>query len=125
MTHPQNPISEPETVSGPGAGSARKARRLAVVGAAALLVAAGGATAAYATSNGGSESGYATVITSTEGTPSETGTPVEVAPPAGPEGDQPSSWQDCPEKQGGTGDHGGPATPESEAASPAPDSSTL
>jgi hypothetical protein len=122
MTHPQNPISEPETVTGPGAGSARKARRLAVVGAAALLVAAGGATAAYA-SGSGSESGYATVISSTES--SQSGTPIEVEPPAGPGSDQPSGWQDCPEKQGGSGEQGGSATPESEAASPAPDTSTL
>jgi hypothetical protein len=125
MTNPETLQTQGDEVSGPGAGGARKARRLAVVGAAALLIAAGGATAAYASGAGDVETGYATFVTSTDGTQPEPEAPVQVGPGA-PDGAQ-TSTPDCPEKQGGTGEQEGPdsSNPESQAAPQAPDTSTL
>jgi len=124
MRNAETPQMPGDEVSGPGAGGARKARRLALMGAAALLIAAGGATAAYASGAGDAETGYATFVTSTDGTQPEPEAPMQVGPGAS-EGDQ-SSTLDCPEKQGGTGrqdGQDGAATPE--AASETPDTSTL
>jgi hypothetical protein len=126
-SNPNPPTTTPD-VPGPSADGARKARRLAVVGAAALLIAAGGATAAYASGGDTVQTEYATIVDSGEGAQPETAveTPGD-ATPVGPESDQSSRPEDCPEKQGGAGQQGEgqQSTPETEAAPQAPDTSTL
>jgi hypothetical protein len=124
MTSNHEPDTTMNDVAGPDGGSARRARRLAVVGATALLIAAGGATAAYATGDDTVQTEYATIVDSTGGGQTEgaqtKGTVGQAESPSSTPGD-------CPEKQGGGGQQGeGQApTPESEAAPQAPDTSTL
>jgi hypothetical protein len=100
--------------SGPDEASARRAKRFAVAGAAALMLGLGGVGTAYAVGGGTdpAETGYATIVD----------TPVEA-----PES-QSGTREDCPEKDGATAtspESGAPSQAPSATSDAAPDSSTL
>lgn len=114
--------------SGPDEASAGRAKRFAVVGAAALMLGLGGVGTAYAVGggSGAAETGYATIVDA----PAEAEVPGTESTP--PSDTRSGSREDCPEKDAGTS-----ASPESESESEspsqapsetpdaAPDSSTL
>ncbi|KGN33401.1 hypothetical protein N802_14450 [Knoellia sinensis KCTC 19936] len=79
------------SLSGPDENSARRAKRWAMAGAAALLLVGGGVGAAYAMGGGGEtrETGYATIVESDSTVPAE-GNSVRIG-----------GREDCPEKSGG------------------------
>jgi hypothetical protein len=121
---PEPQASSDQALPGPTPAGARRLRRGALVGAAALLLAAGGATAAYASSNAGDvESGYATIV-DTQG---ETQQPGQTAPDQNSQngtGDR----TDCPGKGGAGGTGGtdqGSGSAQDGTESQAPDTSTL
>ncbi|WP_353950204.1 hypothetical protein V6K52_11185 [Knoellia sp. S7-12] len=96
---------------GPGEASARRAKRFAIAGAAALMLGLGGIGTAYAVGggSGAAETGYATIIDApAEGEAPGTESDVQL-------GTQSGSREDCPEKDGGA-----TTSPESEAPSQAP-----
>ncbi|PRY54106.1 hypothetical protein BCF74_12515 [Knoellia remsis] len=148
MTHPTpDPTPRDEVLPGPTEDSARRLRRIAGVGLAALAIVAGGATAAYAATQTDTETGWATVVDTESATPgvSDSSTTTDDSTTEGTSPGSPSfssqersgGRADCPDKAGSgsgestqPGDSGqaGPSqdgSPQDEAPSPAPDTETL
>ncbi|MGL5815955.1 MAG: hypothetical protein ACRCYR_00220 [Phycicoccus sp.] len=138
MTTSQNQASEPATgaenptLPGPDDRSARTARRTAGIALAVLLLAAGGATAAYATGEEPAGTGnYGVVTTDGSGTQDRTADDPATGKGAASDGSTSSERRDCPEKDGGgsgSGDDGEQGTtpaPSPSTEAPAPDTSTL
>jgi hypothetical protein len=112
MTQSPRPTPEPQPVPGPGPRQATRARRLALVGAAVLLAAGGGATAAFASDGSGTT--YGTVVSTTE-------QPSPAAPDVAPVTQEGADGTDCPDK-GGAGEG---TEPGAGAESATPETSTL
>ncbi|MGL5911198.1 MAG: hypothetical protein ACRCZP_14440, partial [Phycicoccus sp.] len=108
MTTPQTPVPGPSAhdphgaLPGPDDRSARTARRTAGIALAALFLAAGGATAAYATGDEPAGAGGYGVVT-TEESGAQGGTTEDPATGKGAttDGSTSSERRDCPEKNGG------------------------
>ncbi|MGL4178758.1 MAG: hypothetical protein ACRCSN_22100 [Dermatophilaceae bacterium] len=138
MTTPQTPAPEPSAhdphgaLPGPDGRSARTARRTAGIAFAVLLLAAGGATAAYATGDQPAGTDSYGVVTTTDGSDTQDRTTDDPATGKGtaPDGSTSSERRDCPEKNGGgsgpgDGEQGTTPAPSPSTEAPAPDTSTL